>query len=486
MAKGGGINRSVSIPQPSIFGRVGTGFGQGLAEQIPKEIERYRLQSGLEQLANETQGMTPFQRFAKLSGIPGITPQAIQSGAELLRQEAIRNSFRNQPGQGGGPSASPQQTGIPNQPTEQPGLPNQPGNISKTVIQGGDNIPGNFATRAAEAAANQGLVKENPAQQKFIPVIPWTPQQRDENLGRLAEKHPELSFDQLQQLNLNDEERYLAAPEAYRKQQDYLKQLENEADEEFDKQLETTLQKQGKDIYGDLTGQNLLDVKKAMRHDLATDPKLTPKTAAEKWVKKGKDFVDTKNLVKEMSNRDLWDRIAPNKKEGHLKALMQAQKSYHEMGRDREFYNILRSNNIPPTTDQNGNVINPGSYGFGLSPGAAALIAYPRSDSIKKTIKSYKVAEFSNPFKSDALNRKVADDFIKNKTNSDSILAFNRQMQFEYPAFNSHLFIDTMREHRNEFTPDQQKELDIPYEDFFPNWGDLALFPWNMRSAAHD
>jgi hypothetical protein len=75
------------ISRGSIFGRLGTGIGQGLSEQIPKEIERHRLQSGLEDVGN-AKDLTPFQRFAKLSGVPGITPQAIQSGTELLKQEA--------------------------------------------------------------------------------------------------------------------------------------------------------------------------------------------------------------------------------------------------------------------------------------------------------------------------------------------------------------------------------------------------------------
>lgn len=465
------------VKQANIFGRLGSGVGKGLAEQVPKEIERNRLQSGLEDVANNSEGLTPFQRFAKLSGVPGITPQAIQSGSELLRQEAIRNSFRNQPGQGEAPQASAQ-TAPGGQGGGQPGMPNMPADkVNRSVVQGGESIPTNFATRGAEAAANQGLVKENPAQKKFIPAIPWTQQQRDNNLGRLGERHPELTFEQLNQLNADDERRYLEAPEAYRKQQDYLNHVEDQADSEFDKQLETILQKKGSDIYGDLTGETLLDVKKAMRHDLATDPTLTPKGAAEKWVKKGKDFVDAKNEVKKLANRDLWDRFAPNKKESALKALKEAQKSFSEMGRQREFSNILQSKN----TDE-------GGYGFGLSPGAAALIAYPRSDSIKKVMKDNTIISVpQNEFYQSQHSRKLADEFYKSKTNGDSILAFTRSMQAQDPNFNSQVFIDYLRDNKDyEFSPDQNLELKRPYEDYFSNWGDLALFPYSGRSAAHD
>lgn len=82
------------VKQGNIFGRIGTGIGKGLSEQVPKEIDRYRLAEGLKKLG-ENKDLTPFQRFAELSSIPGITPQMVQSGADLLRQEAKSNSFKN-------------------------------------------------------------------------------------------------------------------------------------------------------------------------------------------------------------------------------------------------------------------------------------------------------------------------------------------------------------------------------------------------------
>lgn len=83
------------IKQANIFGRVGSGIGKGLAEQIPKEIERGRLQSGLKELG-EAKNLSPFQQFSQLSAIPGVTPQMIQSGTELLRQQARAQALSNQ------------------------------------------------------------------------------------------------------------------------------------------------------------------------------------------------------------------------------------------------------------------------------------------------------------------------------------------------------------------------------------------------------
>ncbi len=76
------------IKNANIFGRIGSGIGQGLAEQVPKEIERGRLASGLRSLEGK-KDLSPFQQFAELSAIPGITPQMVQSGSELLRQQSM-------------------------------------------------------------------------------------------------------------------------------------------------------------------------------------------------------------------------------------------------------------------------------------------------------------------------------------------------------------------------------------------------------------
>jgi hypothetical protein len=88
------------IKQPSIWGRIGTGLGQGLAEQLPKEIERGRMAAGLQQLEGQ-KGLTPFQQFSRLSTLPGVTPQMLQSGAELLRQQGSIDALKRQYEEGG-------------------------------------------------------------------------------------------------------------------------------------------------------------------------------------------------------------------------------------------------------------------------------------------------------------------------------------------------------------------------------------------------
>lgn len=78
----------------SAFGRLGRGIGQGLSEQLPKEIERTRLASGLKKL-NAENVKDPFEFFTKALSIPGLTPQAIQSLGELSRQRLQGEALKN-------------------------------------------------------------------------------------------------------------------------------------------------------------------------------------------------------------------------------------------------------------------------------------------------------------------------------------------------------------------------------------------------------
>ncbi|CAB4132635.1 hypothetical protein UFOVP256_60 [uncultured Caudovirales phage] len=91
------------IKQGNIFGRIGSGLGKGLAEQIPKEIERTRLASGLKQAAE--QGGTPYQQFAAIAPYAYDKPQVLQTAGELLRQDAYLKAIKNQYEGQGGPKA---------------------------------------------------------------------------------------------------------------------------------------------------------------------------------------------------------------------------------------------------------------------------------------------------------------------------------------------------------------------------------------------
>lgn len=480
------------IKNANIFGRIGSSAGQALSEQVPKEVEHYRRARDLQAIGKKDY-KDPFQAFTDLASAYGSTPQTIQTGGELLKQRGIRNAFARQ----GEPQMREEISASPGERlrSQQFGgerlanRPQAPDNIQRSVVQGSTGAASD-ATRDAEAKSQPGIVTENPTKEKFIPPIRWTPEQKREDIARTAERYPHLSYDELKQISDDSENRYLNSPEDYRKQQDYLKSQEDLASNEFDKQLQTALQKEGKDTYSDLTGDTQLDLKKSMYNDLATDPNLTPRTAAEKWIKIGKDFAHTKNEVKRRANRSILDKVFPSTKEENIKSLVSAQKTYAKLGKEREFYNMLRSTNDPET----------GSFGYDASPGGAALIAYPRSEPIKDLIKNQskkfrpprlepigKVSEISAH--NSKTSRKFAEDFANSRSKKDSILAAARQAKDTYPYFDEVAFFDHLRENQDEygFTPEQRDELVTGIDGIKINWGDHALFPiFGGRSAAHD
>jgi len=456
------------IQQGSPGGRFGEAIGKSLAENVPREVERYRLASGLKQFEQEAHNLTPLQQGARISAIPGITPQMTESLLNLARTEGLRNAYsRNAQGprlpirKGSQPEISenrqrflPQETGKPIQPLNEKNVSNQI-NLNPKTEKAFEN----------QILANQGLGVENPIQQKFLPAIPFTPEEKDVLRDEIWSRNPYLSPEQLEQRVNDEEQRYLAAPQAYREQQEYLKTKETEAENLLNKNLEQILQKEGKEIFGDLTGETLIDLRQQMLKDLGTNPKLSAKQAAEKWAKIGKDFTEAKTIISTLSNRDIFDKVIPYKKEESLKRLISAQPIYQEMGRQKEFYNQLISD-------------------FDLSPQKAALIAYPISNNLKNVLNKTYFGDL--PFKDLPIaSKNLASEFLKNRTAQDSILSFAQEAKDNVRFFDEKSFFDYLRDHQDELTSDQQKELLRGVSDFLPNWGDVALFPYIGQSKAN-
>lgn len=155
------------IKQGDIFGRVGSGIGQGLAQQLPEEITRGRLAAGLQNLEGQ-QNLTPFQQFSRLAAIPGITPQMLQSGAELLRQQGISQGLRN--------VASQQQE------------------LSPSQILRGKQIP-TFDRQSAAIGQQpnaKGYVTPEQTGASIKPYIPKDLQQLQARAAELADENPQL------------------------------------------------------------------------------------------------------------------------------------------------------------------------------------------------------------------------------------------------------------------------------------------------------
>lgn len=76
----------------NIFGQIGRNFGQGLAEQLPKGIERGALSEGLKQLGKQDfSGKSPLETLGHIHGIPGITPEIAQQAQQQVTKQNVLN-----------------------------------------------------------------------------------------------------------------------------------------------------------------------------------------------------------------------------------------------------------------------------------------------------------------------------------------------------------------------------------------------------------
>lgn len=429
----------------NIFGRVGSGIGQGLAEQVPKEIERNRLSSGLKELG-ERKNQTPFQQFSGLVGAAHEYPQVIQSGAELLKQQGIRNSFTRN----ANPSQINPQIQLENvkfankQPEAQQQIKNEhifnPENFGGTPIQPNNEI-----------------------RVETLPAIPASPKQRLEEIAELQNNFPDLPLNDILSMWEKNEASRLAQPEAHRAQDEYLTQKRKELNDNFTNQLEELTQKKGSEVYKDVSGESLGNIKESMNRELASNPNATINEVARKWANRALEFAKTKNNLKKLADSSIFATPILLDKPEYRNKLLSAKKSYDDAGLTEEYYNTLQSD-------------------FNLSPQGAASLAYPISDSAQKVISGYEplpsIHFIANP-KSGESAQKLAENLRGKLTANDSIGSIVRHLQQKDAFFNQSYFYQKLKQMEDELslTARQRREITDGAQKL-PSWGDVLILPF--------
>ena len=488
---------SQKIKQGNLFGRIGTGFGQGLAEQLPKEVSRYRLASGLADIEKDSPNLNRLQLMTRLAGVPGglENPQFIKEYADVARQQNIRNAYQR-----GGQRGQTQEMVNTNVQPSQNRLedikfgqlnPNQiqrkgvSGDISKEPL-----IRSDYQNREEQAKDTTNVANENPSASKFVPALAWSQPRFDDKVQEIINSGKADNVPDAIALAEKEQERYMNQPESERRILDYKQSIDQKTDDAFDKEISLLTQKKGEDIFSDIPGEFQSELRKKAREDVATDSSLTPRTAGEKWARIGLDFVRTRNLVDELAERDYRHKIIPVKKQETIKKLNTAAEIYAKVGRSDELFNKLKTK-----TDK-----EKGLIGYDLSSQGSALIAYPRSDGLKELIKNYekdkpkfgvlkipKLLRVGNQdFQGVVVSQGIAKDFLENKKETDSSLAFAREMKDRYPLFDQGAFFDYIRKNTKDLNPRQNSELIMGESDDYPDWGDISLFPIFGKSEAND
>ncbi len=443
------------ISQGNIFGRIGTGIGQGLAEQIPKEIERGRLASGLKELGTK-KDLTPFQRYAELISIPGITPQAIESGSRLLEKEALQNSYRNISGN--------YQKDVP-------------GTDLSNVDLGEKNAP--VETLSRRQKSNQGLISsisqkpeinpQNPLSEKFTPRKPWSPERK--NSRRLDLLQSGFTIDQTEPILADEEARYLALPAAEQAIYDRDEAIKEGVENKFEKQLADKLQKGvgeagSRPLYGDITGDQLQSFKKNIEEDLRSNPNLSVDKAIDKWTSKALELAKTKVDVKNLGSKGNFDKFT--KASQIRRSLENYGEIFRESGNEEEYFNLLQQ------LDKEGN-------GFGLSPQSAAYFSYPRSDKVNSDLETFPDIERISLVAGPSESIKLAKKLLKSMNSSDNPLAIAKYMKDKNPYFDTQSFFDELSSSENlkKLNDMQRRMVSKGVEDWTPNWGDISVLPVN-------
>lgn len=442
------------IKNANIFGRIGSGIGQGLAEQIPKEIERNRLSSGLQAFEQEHQNLTPMQQLARLSAIPGITPQTIQSFSDLAKQQQQRASFERAAGRGAPPmpQASPgiqdiqfgqsqQRAQVPQQ--QQP-PPQQPGVTQRLAEQPYQPQP--------------QIVTEQPIAEKLLPRLPWTPQQRNERISQYGRQG--FTPDQSQQLASDDEARDLAEPGVYEKRLAQQESTQKSAREELDRQLQQKLQKGKEGIFDDITGEWKTNLERSMERDLRLHPDMSVTDAANKWSKEALELAEAKTQFAKTAATTGVESLGKGKQT--LDKLKTYSEIFKRTGNQKEYKNLLISQ-------------------MDLSPQGASYVAYDLSPNVKSYIPKIKSSAKTHPQENAV---KVATELGDKITPQDSILAIVRNIKDHDPFFDETAFFGQLREDMHDLglTNTQITEIAEGEDAKKRTWGDILVFPWFGRS----
>jgi hypothetical protein len=484
------------ISQGSIFGRLGSKFGEGLEEQVPKEIERARLSRGLQNFEKESGNLSPLQQYTRLlpllSGNPNAA-QALQSLPEVLKQQNTRQAYQNY-GQGGGSNGQAQPQGSGANPAQGVQSPQQ-GKFQNNLSQ----IPASQSAPLASPVENSPpqVSPENPTRENAIPKQRWDAEKYFETVAKYANRFPQESPEQWKQHALEEEARDLGKPADIQAADRYFQEQKDKIDNEFKKELETHLQKEGQGTFADIPGDLQSDMLAKIDRDIKANPKLNIKDAVRNGVKQLFEFSKAKKKLDVLATKDFTNFLRPEQRTENNSRLDTFGQIYNNLNRNEEYYNKLKTVSSPAQLDAAGKISKPATIGLGLSPQEAAAKAYPiknvnglndyiskiRPEKIKFGAGSIGGIKGGGPFDTAKNAQSYAVNVEKYLNDPKaSPLAIAREIRRKDPNFNQNAFFDQLREDYAEgilnLNPTQLSELTEGASDITPNWGDLWFLPF--------
>ncbi len=295
---------------PSVFGRLGKGLAQGLADTVPKEIERNRMASGLKRFAQESGGRNQIENLAELASIPGAlnSPQLIKSFSDLARQQAIINSTNQQQNQ---------------QPKQ-----NQQQNLTTS------GIPLASPAQQAEATPQSATTKEG-VRAALNPYIPPTAQEKELMARQLLAQEPYI-YPDIETARAAIDRNISAETQksnAEIQARDYEQNVQTRAEQELTNEINRL---GGKGLPGEI----LSDIENEAIESVRSG-KLTEKQAAKVYGKKAQE------IDRDIATMNSWGGIGliSNKPKELLSAIENVKDSFHKNGYKRQFEDLLVAKN---------------------------------------------------------------------------------------------------------------------------------------------
>lgn len=340
-----------SIPQSSFAGSLGRGVGQGLSEQLPKEIERIRLSQGLKNLGADTANLSPLEQVSKLAAIPGMNMQNIGAFLPYLQQLQGRKALEQKAG------------------------------MASKVPEG-----------QKQEVAKEPSYRDRMESQDFL--VPKNEQQIYQRANELAKLNPNITEQEAISQAQSEDARRIQADTALESKRNLIQNEVNSA-------AETWLQKQGNQQFGDIIGELKSDyIDKAINKSLAKG--VSPYQAGKEAARDMLDFAKTRGQLR--TNRAA---IFAGGKSGDkvLKDIKNARSEYEKRGQLENLRNdLINYHDLSPEEAD--------SIAFPVSKGEKSYIdSFPKTLKSKLGMRSTK--ELSEDQIDGIIKRMTNEDSVK-------------------------------------------------------------------------
>lgn len=417
------------LEQVDIFGRLGKGLGEGLAEQLPKEFGRKRLERSLASLREEAKapGASPIDLAFRSLALPELTPELQRNALPFLMSLLARKESRGLP-----TSLNEIESGI-----------RVPGGSVDTPNEFRDDLRANEEAALGRIPSNElpsgyssfeearSLSPKNP-QESYLPKTGYfsdlvtyqlTPEQFERSADYLYQNYPS-------QFQSIDEARQRIASLQAQEAQGY-----EIASKEFSDALQNLLQKNPQLALNDLSGS----IYQKFKDKAYTLGRKTGNyaQAAREVAEKARNFANDRDNLKSVPYKDLLNR-------GADKALIALTDKYKEFGaEDLAVKDLMTS--------------------FNISEQDAKSFVYPLSEPVKSVIE--KIPKF-DPIgrgfvgKSADFNKRTQTyiETALDKIQPDDSL-FSVVDAFRRKGINENLVIDTIQERGSFLSPLQKEEV---------------------------